>query len=289
MRWDLPLRLLAGMHYLALSEVVNPWSDPAGFVEERLPWLARFVSEQEVQTNEVLRSWALLPAFLTVARKARLPLALVELGSSAGLNLVWDRYRYRYEAGEWGPLRADFVLAGEEHRPVPADLLRTEVSVVRRVGIDRSPIDVTTEGRALLLQSFVWADQIERVERLRWAIADLRLDPPELVRGDFVDLLPEDLAPLLACMNRSLDAWHYLLPPEQLLDGAGVARGQRGVLAKAPLPLGRLLLQDVALHRPAPEQLAPRRQLEPLLRSAVCLLLWHLCLRLPRSSSGPAP
>jgi len=199
-RWDLPLRLLAGMHYLALSEVVHPWSDPAGFVEERLPWLARFVSEQEVQTNEVLRSWALLPAFLTVARKARLPLALVELGSSAGLNLVWDRYRYRYEAGGWGPLRADFVLAGEEHRPVPADLLRTEVSVARRVGIDRNPIDVTTEGRALLLQSFVWADQTERLERLRWAIAALRLDPPELVRGDFVDLLPELLA------ERSADA-----------------------------------------------------------------------------------
>ncbi len=60
--------------------------------------------------------------------------------------------------------------------------------VARRRGIDRSPVDVTTEHGARVLQSFVWADQTERLERLRRAIEILRADPPELITGDYVEL-----------------------------------------------------------------------------------------------------
>jgi hypothetical protein len=63
-----------------------------------------------------------------------------------------------------------------------------------RIGIDRSPIDVTSEDGARLLRCFVWAGQDDRLERLDRAIEALRLDPPELVRGDFVEALPEVLA-----------------------------------------------------------------------------------------------
>src|SRR4249920_983439 len=95
---------------------------------------------------------------------------LVELGPSAGLNLVWDRYRYRYEAGEWG--REDAVLSfdGYERRPVPRDLFDLEPGVRGRIGIDRSPIDVTNEDGARLLRSFVWVGQEGRMERLDRAI-----------------------------------------------------------------------------------------------------------------------
>jgi hypothetical protein len=194
-RWDTPLRLLGGLHYLALAEGVDSWGDPLGVLAERRDWLTRFVTERGVQTNEVQRSWMLLPCFLEVVhRTGRELLDLVELGTSAGLNLVWDRYRYVYKEGEWGPPRSPLELRGEERRPVPAAVLRERVRVGRRVGIDSSPVDVTTEEGALLLKAFVWADQRERLERLDRAVDALRADPPELVRGDLIELLPRLLA-----------------------------------------------------------------------------------------------
>ena len=189
--WDAPLRLAGGLHYLVLGGEAQ-WDDP---LAEHQEFLARFVADQGVQTNEVQRSWVLAPLLLRVAERTGVStLDLVELGPSAGLNLVWDRYRYAYEAGEWGPERAAVRLTGEERGPVPARLLEGEVSVRGRVGIDRSPIDVTSEEGARLLRSFVWAGQTERLERLDRAIDALRADPPELVRGDFVEELPEVLA-----------------------------------------------------------------------------------------------
>ena len=147
-----------------------------------------------MQTNEVQRCWVLLPLFLHAAGSG--DVHVVELGASAGLNLVWDRYRYRYEAGEWGPAGAALTLAGEERRPLPAELLRSQPRVRSRVGIDRVPLDATTEEGARLLRSFVWVGQEERLARLDRAIAALRADPPPLVRGDAAETLPRVLAEL---------------------------------------------------------------------------------------------
>ncbi len=142
-----------------------------------------------MQTNEVQRSWALLPAFLSLDAPR---LDLLELGSSAGLNLVWDRYRYRYAAGTWGRARRPTLeLVGDERRAVPASLLSRSVEVVRRRGVDLEPIDATADEAKLLLRSFVWADQTDRLDRLERALAALAADPPELIQGDYVDLLPE--------------------------------------------------------------------------------------------------
>lgn len=149
-------------------------------------FIRRFTAEQNVQTNEVQRSWALLPAFLTVADER--PLDLLELGPSAGLNLLWDRYRYRYSAGTWG--ESSLTLAGDERTALPGSLLDRRVDVVRRRGIDLNPVDATTDHGARLLQAFIWADQTERRERLRRAIDVLRTEPPELMRGDYVETLP---------------------------------------------------------------------------------------------------
>jgi len=194
-RWDRPLQLLGGLHYLALSEGLDPWTDPVAVLEQRRDWLRRFVQTQGVQTNEVQRSWLLLPCFLEVTRRAGVDtLDLIELGPSAGLNLVWDRYRYRYQFGRWGNDGAALELSGEERRPVPLELLRIVPSVRRRRGIDLSPLDVTRPGDTLLLKSFVWADQQERLERLDRAVATLRAQPPELEQGDIVERVPQLLA-----------------------------------------------------------------------------------------------
>jgi hypothetical protein len=152
------------------------------------------VRTQGVQTNEVLRSWLLVPLFLRIAQRTGAEVFdLVELGSSAGLNLVWDRYRCVYRAGEWGPRDAPLTLASEERRLVPAELFDIDVRVRGRVGIDLEPIDVTTPEGAHLLKCFVWAGQDERLDRLDRAIQALRADPPELTGGDMVEKLPEVL------------------------------------------------------------------------------------------------
>jgi hypothetical protein len=179
------LRLLGGLHYLVLAQQAS-WDDIGSALAEHREFLARWTEEQDVQTNEVQRAWALLPGFLSLADER--PFDLLELGPSAGLNLMWDRYRYGYETGAWGT--GALELRGDDRTPPPAELFSRRVSVARRRGIDLNPVDVTTEHGARLLQSFVWADQGERLERLRRAIETVREDPPELMRGDYVESLP---------------------------------------------------------------------------------------------------
>jgi len=146
------------------------------------------VATRPVQTNEVQRCWALLPAFLSVVDER--PLDVVELGPSAGLNLLWDRYGYRYGETEWGPADAPLDLSGTLVTPPPSSLFEREAVVRDRLGIDREPIDVRNDEQALLLQCFVWADQVERLARLRRAIDLVRRNPPRLLRGDYVERLP---------------------------------------------------------------------------------------------------
>jgi hypothetical protein len=233
-RWEAPLRLFGGVHYLELSGIVqHPWLKFRGVLESHRSWLTRFVAEQPVQTNEVQRSWGLLPGFLTVADGR--PLDVIELGPSGGLNLFWDRYRYRYGESGWGSAEAPLELSGEARPSPPAELFDTRVEVRRRVGIDRRPVDVTTDHGARLLQAFVWADQGQRLERVRRAIDLARSDPPELLEGDYVEVLP----PLLA--GRDLDTLTvifdsastvYLRDEDQsALQTAIEAEGKKGSLA----------------------------------------------------------
>ena len=187
--WDFPLRLLGALHYLVLGGEAS-WESIDDALVTQPDFLRRFTAEQEVQTNEVQRAWALLPGFLTLADGR--PIDLLELGPSAGLNLVWDRYRYRYSTGVWGS--GPLELSGKDRPSPPGELLERDVSIARRRGIDLNPIDATTEHGARILQAFVWADQAARLERLRAAIDVLRADPPVLIRGDYVELLPDLLA-----------------------------------------------------------------------------------------------
>jgi hypothetical protein len=192
-RWDLPVRLLGGLHYLVLDGRAPGWNwaDVRETLGREREWLARFVAEQGVQTNEVQRCWALLPAFLSLGER---PLELIELGASAGLNLLLDRYRYRYAGGSWGAADSPLALSGEERTPVPPSLLVRKVEVRKRRGVDLEPIDVHDPDAVRLLESFVWPDQEERTQRLRHAVALARREPPQVLRGDYVELLPGLLA-----------------------------------------------------------------------------------------------
>lgn len=194
-KWHTPLQLFGGVHYLVLAgeapdALSGRWEDFRAALEEHDDFLTRFVAEQDVQTNEVQRCFALLPAFLFVARAAGAStLDLLELGPAAGLNLLWDRYEYEYERGRWGGA-SQLTLRGEERRAVASDLLATTVTVRRRRGVDLNPVDVTTDHGARLLRAFLWPGREERVARLNGAIEILRSDPPDLIQGDYLELLP---------------------------------------------------------------------------------------------------
>jgi len=142
-----------------------------------------------MQTNEVQRCYGLLPAFLLAAGETGKALDLIELGPSAGFNLLWDRYAYRYRDERWGPKKAPIELAGELRSALPAGLLAIRPVVRERLGIDLNPIDVTSEHGARLLESFIWPDQVERQERLERAIEVVRADPPRILRGDYLEVL----------------------------------------------------------------------------------------------------
>jgi len=192
-RWDAALRLLAGLHALVLDGRAD-WEDLPAALEHEAEFLRRYAAEVEIQTNEVQRAWTLLPCFLELARwSGAEAFDFVELGTSAGLLLVWDRYHYRYAAGTWGRAGAPLDLAGQERGPVPHELLGVVPRVRRRVGIDRNPLDLSDPDDLRLLKSFVWADQTARLARLDAAAEALRDDPPELIRGDLVELLPAEL------------------------------------------------------------------------------------------------
>jgi hypothetical protein len=188
--WDVPHRLLAAAEYLRLTGAAG--DDPLAAMREHPSFVAAFVREHTVQTNVVQRCWALLPLFLSAAARSGRPLELLELGTSAGLNLYWDRYRYEYAAGGWGRAGAALTLRGDERCAVPASLLDVEVEIRRRRGVDLRPLDVDREDDLLLLLSFS-LDSGYR-ERARLAASVLRKEPPELVWGDYVAMLPDLLA-----------------------------------------------------------------------------------------------
>lgn len=146
-----------------------------------------------VQTNEVGRCAYLLPAFRLVAEAAGLPLTLVEVGASAGLNLLWDKYGYRYR--HHGCAQA----IGDRNSPVPIEteligdrapiLLGAMPAVSDRIGLDLNIIDLQDADDARWLRALIWPEHAARFALLDAATAVLSKEPPRLVRGDAVALL----------------------------------------------------------------------------------------------------
>jgi hypothetical protein len=140
----------------------------------------RALLDRPVQTNEVGRCAALLPGFLAAAERTGLPLRLLEVGASAGLNLRWDRYGYEADRFTWGdldsPVRIEFELSGEVPGAPP-------VEVAERRGCDSSPIDPCSEEGRLTLEAFVWPDQVARLRRLRAALDAAEQLPIEVERA----------------------------------------------------------------------------------------------------------
>lgn len=130
---------------------------------------------QPLQTNEPGRAAALVGGFLVVAERSGLPLNVLEIGASAGLNLRWDRFLYEARGHAWGDPESPVRLCDFNTESLPP--FHVAAPVASRRGCDSRPIDATTDEGATLLLSFVWPDQPARIRLLRGAIEVARRVP----------------------------------------------------------------------------------------------------------------
>jgi hypothetical protein len=162
----------------------GPVADPAAFhdyVVTNWPAIAAQIRTRATQTNEAGRCAILLPVLAALPQ----PLALLDVGASAGLCLYPDRCSYRYgdyRIGAGGPL-LDCAATG---MAPPAGL----PEVVWRAGLDLNPLDVTDPADLAWLEALIWPEHAHRRARLRAAAAVAAAEPPLLVRGDLVNDLP---------------------------------------------------------------------------------------------------
>lgn len=147
--------------------------------EEILSWL-----EFAPQTNEVARSAVLYPGLMIVAAHTGLPLSLFELGASAGLNLIPDRYAYRLGGAPFGDMGSPLLLEPGWSGPVPDGI---DPQILHRRGCDRNPLDVSTARDRERLVAYVWPDQAMRLERVETAIELARENPPVIDKADAAD------------------------------------------------------------------------------------------------------
>lgn len=265
----LPLRLLGAIHRAVLAgeeEALGAFYPTVGGLprwpaawEELRRVAGRRAAElrvalgRQVQTNEVRRSAVMLGGFLLVARERMLPLRLLEVGCSAGLNLRWDRYRYELldGAGEAAPAAGGPVIA-RWGAPAAEPVLRTAwrgdagivaaapavIHVASRAGCDLAPLDVREHGDARTLEGFVWGDQPARLAQLRLAIGAARRDPVRLVRSPAADWLAAELArPATGVATVVFHSvmWWYLGADERGRVAALVEQAGGRATARAPL------------------------------------------------------
>lgn len=201
---QLPVLLLAAIHDQVLAEpecdlaawyptvTAEPREDAVrdallAHCRDRREELCHTVAIRSTQTNEVGRCGLLLPAFGLLQAELG-ALAWIDVGASAGLNLRLDRYEYDYQpggrVGGGSPVRIEVGTRGRV--PVPSE----PPTFVRRIGIDRDPVEPDDPVAARWLRACVWADQVDRFRRLDAAIELAATTPVELHRGDAVDDLP---------------------------------------------------------------------------------------------------
>jgi hypothetical protein len=249
----LPLQMMGAVHRLVLQgrapALARYYPSAGGSVDLDAAWQAfrdTVAAQQEalgalvtnpVQTNDAARSASLLGGFLLVANLTGLPLRLLEAGSSAGLNLCWDRYRYEWRRGGWGdpasPLRIGDVFV-EGTPPLPAS-----ATVASRAGCDPSPVDArSAEGRLTLL-SYVWPDHVDRIRKLETAIEIARGVPYQIDRAGAADWLTLQLAEAatgVATVVYHSVVWPYLTEEERnrvtfVIEAAGARANSSAPLA----------------------------------------------------------
>jgi hypothetical protein len=216
-RKPVPHLFMAAVHYLLLQGAPHPlyyfyYPDESGSIKspdkafpnfkdfclQHTDEIKEILTHRMVQTTHVTRCSALLPAFSLIADQYAQgkPLALVEFGSSAGLNLFWDGYGYTYHSRNGAPVRVgidskiqvDCELRGSKR---PHNLAIPQVS--SRIGMDLHPIDVHDSKEVAWLQALIWPEHRKHSMLLQESAELARAQSVKVLEGNAVDMLPQML------------------------------------------------------------------------------------------------
>ena len=257
----LPLRVAGGLHALHLSGAAaelapiyagEPADDAAviaGVIARHeaalLPWL-----DGPPQTNEAGRSASFIAAMLWLAERGLPPVfECLEIGSSAGINLMLDRYAYDLGGIKVGPQDGVMHFA-PEWRGAPPPPHRIEISSTR--GCDVAPVDLTDPAQALRLKAYIWPEHTVRFERMDAAIRAASERKPDMVQATAADFVEAELArPQAAGTTRMLMhsiVWQYVPADQQARVTAAMEAA--GAKATAERPLAWVQVEaDRTVHR----------------------------------------
>lgn len=257
----LPLRVAGGLHALHLSgrePALGPLyagepADDAAIVADALQTHERFLLpwlDGPPQTNEAGRSWAFIAGMLWLRSRGLPPrFECLEIGASAGINLMLDRYAYSFGGVEVGAPDAAMHLAPDWRGPPIAP---GAMKILSLEGCDVAPLDLTDPADALRLRAYIWPEHRERFARLEAAIAAAHVRRPALVRRDAADFVEERLArPQEPGTTRVLMhsvMWQYV--PEAQQARVSAAMQEAGARATPERPLAWLSLEaNRTVHR----------------------------------------
>lgn len=248
-----PLRVLGALHRLARdgrapelaallpscggrADPIRAWSAAEATLLKAPDFIATYL-DRAPQTNEVGRSAALLGGFLTIASETRRPLRLLEIGASAGLNLCWDLYRVKTPSFIWGPPESAVELSSQWSGPSPR--LDAPVTVVERAGCDLAPLDLESAEDRRRMESYVWADQVGRLNRMRAAVTIARDTGVQVDHADAAEWITAKLAatkPGVTTVIFHSIMWQYMTPAsaaavERAISAAGARATHESPLA----------------------------------------------------------
>ena len=252
----MPLRITGGLHNLLLTgEDRRLEAVYAGLVTDQaivdaivtdlvethdtrlLPWL-----DGPPQTNEAGRSWAFMAALLWLSPRIGSRFDLNEIGASAGVNTMIDRYHFNLGGVHKGPEASPMHIQPEWRGSPPPD---SEVEIVRIRGCDQAPVDLRDPDAALRLKSYVWPEASARMGRIDAAIALASERAPDVVRqdaGDFVtDMLaaPHEKA-VVRVLSHSI-VWQYI--PHDTQNAISAEMNEAGARATEEKPLAWISLE----------------------------------------------
>jgi hypothetical protein len=241
---SVPLRLCGALHALRLNgddalmlaypphDVSDDalWQAVSAALVEHAAFIERFI-DNAPQTNEVRRAAGIIAALHWLHARHPLPVRLTELGASAGLNLMCDRFALSLPDMRYGPDDAALTLSPTWTGPVPP---RAAPVVVDRLGVDLNPLDPQNPDDALRLQAYLWADQPHRLDMTRAAMA---IAGAPVMKGDAID----GLTPRLPHVRGQLHliyhtiAWQYFPADRQALGRARIEAAGASATDDTPL------------------------------------------------------